>query len=172
MPNKLRNIAKILTSADNGNEIVLYSPGLVEGYQCDALIWDFFACFSISSIAELPYIPLPVGGALMTPEESDADFEERTKNSPAKILDIGIERDGITVPGAQILFYRRSPSYKEELVRFLTKETKLGIEFGTKIKCSIKDWNSGLLGPGDSISIWMVAEEIRFLDYNQLISLV
>ena len=171
MPQKLRNIPKILTQANNGQELLIYTPDLIDGYQADAIIYDFFATFKIQSIAELPYIAKPEGSTLMTPEEIDADFEERTKNAPSKILSIDFEVDGVTVNGTEILFYRRSPAYKENLIELLTTQGKIGLQYGAKIKASIKDFGSGLLSGGDVVSFWLMAEEVKNLDFNQISTL-
>lgn len=170
MPEKLRNIGKILTQANNGQETLIYTPGMIGGYQTDAVIYDFFATFKIQSITELPYIPKPVGSVMMTVEELDADFEERTQSSPSKILSIDFEVDGLTVNGTEILVYRRSPSYKENLLELLTTQSKLGIQYGAKIKASVKDFGSGLLGANDSISFWLVLEESKILDFSEISS--
>ncbi|MFB2833485.1 hypothetical protein [Floridanema evergladense] len=161
MPQKIINIPKIITSANNNQYVDIYTPAMIDGYQCDAIIYDFFVTFDLKSIDELPYVPKPEGGALWTKEELDRDFNERTSDSPSKIFSIYYEVGSITITATSILCYRQSPNYTESMMQYLTTQGKLGIAFGTKIKVRIEANNSGLLGNNDTISLWIMGEEIK-----------
>lgn len=169
MPLRLINVAKVLTSAQNNQMLELYTPSIIDGHQLDGVIWDFFVHIEFKSITELGEIPLPDGSGLMTKEELRADFKTRTENSPAKVLSLYYEVNGVTVPATKVLCYRQDPSYQEEMLQYLTTKSKVGLAFGTKLKATIEPFNNGgLLGDGDIVSFWLVIEETKNLDVEYL----
>jgi hypothetical protein len=154
---RLINEGKILNASTQS--IDLFTPSTIDGYSCDGGLFDIFVTVELKSITELPYISKPDGSTLMTMEELDADFNDRTSNAPAKCLTIEYRRNNVVFPGTKILIYRREPSFTENLKQYLTTQNKLGIAFGTTIRARMENYNSGLLSGADTLSFWLIGEE-------------
>lgn len=164
MPQRLRNELIKITSANNGQFVDVYTPSVIDGYQLDGMIQEFFLTVELKSINALSDIPLPEGSGLMTREEVQADFRTKAQTSPSKIVSLYYEKNGFTVPCTAIQCFRQDPFYQEELLQYISSKGRLGIEKGVKIKARVEDFGSGLLGAGDVVSFFLVAEESKILD--------
>lgn len=171
MPQKIRNEGVEITSLHNNNYVEIYTPSTIGDYLCDGTVYDFFVTIELPSVDQLPDLVAPEGMGLMSKEEIEQDFANRTATSPAKTLSIYYELPtGLLIPARKILCYSRLPSYTVELIQFLTTKGKIGIANGVKIKIRIEDFNSGLLGEGDKISVWLVAEDYLDVDVETLVN--
>ncbi|MBD1939097.1 hypothetical protein [Microcoleus sp. FACHB-68] len=156
VPKNVNRSHKILPGQEG--LIELYKPKVINGVPLSGYLADFQVTAVIRSVAEM--IP-PIPDAMAGEQEIENEQYALAKSHPGKQLGIYVSTADDPTPDRKfgVLLWNRNPHFETSLIERFTGGINLLIAEGTTIYGKMENHNSGLLGAGDSISIWIAAYE-------------
>jgi len=130
----------------NGRHVIVQAPR-----DTNVLIGELQVIIKLPSIAEMPaYNEDP----LLSETQKDALFWLQANSAQNKKIATFWEGQ----PLLEFVIFRREPYYLENLLSRFTSLSSLTLQAGSSLSLEVLATNSGLLGNGDSITIWGQAE--------------
>jgi hypothetical protein len=143
----LTNILKLISN--NGDNTFISAP-----HDANVLILELQLFIRLPSI---PEIDVYAEDPLLSEEQRNAIFWREASLKPNKKI-VSYWNNGQQNRLVEFIVFNRQPYYVEDLMTRFTAQPNFLIQAGSSLNLQIESTNSGLLGSGDSLTVWGQAE--------------